>query len=473
MNFIKHKIALVIFSILIISSCVSLKPEDRLPEPVDLPAAYILETQGNHTLNHWWQAFESRELNSLVEEALDDNLDIRSAWARLRQAEAEYAKSASGLFPDLNVEGDIRKSQTYRDNNLQTESKQSSLGLAASYELDLWSKIRSQKQAERLNTRAARQDVQAAAISVAAEVVNTWLDLLAVRQEISIVKEQIEINKTLLDLLKVRFENGMANALNVSQQREVLAASRSELPQLKASEKLNINRLALLLGQADAQELNLEQEKLPELIPLPHTGLPAELLSDRPDVRAAFLRLKSSDLNVVSAKAERLPAINISASSALSSDSVRDSFSLSWGDWVANLAANLSAPVFDAGRRKAEVERTQAVAEERLVDYTQTVLQAIKEVQDALVSEVHQRDRVKRLEEELQAAEQAQKQARLRYIKGLSDYLDFLTELKNVQTLQRQILNAKRNLVKDRVALYRSLGGDWTEQLLSRQSLQE
>ena len=472
MDIIKCKILISIFLVCIFAGCAYLEPQDRSQTPVALPDNYALESSGNRTVDNWWQAFESRELNSLVEEALDDNLDIRSAWARLRQAEAEYAKSASGLFPDLNVEGDISKSQTYKDNNLQTESKQSSLGLAASYELDLWSKIRSQKQAERLNTRAARQDVQAAAISVAAEVVNTWLDLLAVRQEISIVTEQIEINKTLLDLLKVRFENGMANALNVSQQREVLAASRSELPQLKASEKLNINRLALLLGQADAQELDLEQEKLPELIPLPHTGLPAELLSERPDVRAAFLRLESSDLNVVSAKAERLPVINISANSALNSD-LSDSFSLSWGDWVANLAANLSAPVFDAGRRKAEVERTQAVAEERLVDYTQTVLQAIKEVQDALVSEVHQRDRVKRLEEELQAAEQAQKQARLRYIKGLSDYLDFLTELKNVQTLQRQILNAKRNLVKDRVALYRALGGDWTQKLLFSKAEQE
>lgn len=469
MNLYKNTLILLSVLILFGTGCKSLKPQSRSEEPIPLPAHYTLRSSGNQTLDHWWQAFESQELDLLVKKALDDNLDIRSAWARLSQARAELKKTGAGLYPHLNLEGDISKSQTYVDSELQSESRQSSLGFAAGYELDLWSKISSSQEAKKINARAAQEDIQTAALSVAAEVVNTWVDLLAVRQEIDIVKQQISINQDLLDLLTVRFENGLSNALNISQQKEVLIASKSELPDLKARERLNLHKLALLLGQAKLQDLNIKQQKLPELIPLPKTGLPAELLSARPDIRAEFLRLRAADFDLASARADRLPAINITARTALSTNALSDSFSLSLSDWVFNLGSNLAAPVFDAGQRKAEVERSQAVTQERLAKYTQTVLKAIKEVQDALVSEIHQKDKVKSLDKELQAAKQAQNQARLRYLKGLSDYLDFLTELKSVQSLERRIVDSRKKLIEHRVALYRALGGDWTKDLIAGQ----
>ncbi|MFW6325811.1 MAG: TolC family protein, partial [Desulfovermiculus sp.] len=161
-----------------------------------------------------------------------------------------------------------------------------------------------------------------------------------------------------------------------------------------------------------------------------------------------------SDWEVSVARADRLPSLSLSARSGLSSDS----FTLAWGDWLTRLGANLSAPVFDAGSRQAEVDRAQAMAEERLAEYAATVLEAIKEVQDALANISGQQDQISMVNDELKAARQARNQASLRYLKGQNDYLNFITQERNVQDLQRNIVAARADLLSYQVALYRALG---------------
>ncbi|MBS3779694.1 MAG: TolC family protein [Desulfovermiculus sp.] len=287
------------------------------------------------------------------------------------------------------------------------------------------------------------------------EVVGTWVELLAARQEMQIVQEQIHINEKLLKLQTTRFENGMASALDLTQQQELLANSRSALPPLQARERLSLNKLAFLLGQADTQTLSLQEQDLPRPVPEPEIGVPADLLMSRPDVRAAYYRLVSADWGVSVARADRLPSLSLSARTAISSDD----FSLAWGDWLTRLGTNLSAPLFDAGSRKAEMERTRAVVEERLAEYASAVLEAIKEVQDALANISGQKDRVAGLEDELRAAKQARDQARLRYLKGQSDFLNFVTQQRSVQGLQRNLVAARTDLLSFQIALYRALGG--------------
>jgi outer membrane protein TolC len=181
----------------------------------------------------------------------------------------------------------------------------------------------------------------------------------------------------------------------------------------------------------------------------------------RPDVRAAYYRLQSAEWAVSAARADRLPSLSISARTAISSDS----FTLAWGDWLTRLGANLTGPVFDAGTRRAEVARTQAVVDERLAEYAAIVLKAIKEVQDSLANIAGQKKRIARMEQELRAAEQARDQARLRYIKGQSDYLNFITQQRSVQSLERNLVAARADLLSSQIALYRALGGgtEWNE----------
>ena len=192
---------------------------------------------------------------------------------------------------------------------------------------------------------AAREDLEAAAMSVAASVTKTWVSILALHHEISILKDQIEANRKLLDLQELRYSNGKSSALDVSQQRETLASSRAELPLKELSIQTLKNSLAVLLGKASGQQIKVEQTRLPVLIPLPQSGLPADLLASRPDVRAAGLRVGSADWDVSTARANRLPKLNLSAGSALNAASS----SLFFENWLLSLAASLTGPLFDGG----------------------------------------------------------------------------------------------------------------------------
>ncbi|MFP4588159.1 MAG: efflux transporter outer membrane subunit [Desulfohalobiaceae bacterium] len=439
----------------LLQACSPYAPQKKQLEPVPLPEEYSQEYQGSQVLEHWWESWQSPELNRLVQTALDENFDIRSAWARLRQARALAEQAGADAWPEANLQGSLERTRTYQDQEPVQDSESSSLGLQAAYELDLWGRISSEREARKLQAEAAYQDVQAAAVSIAAEVAKAWVQALALEQEIRVLQEQIEINSQLLAAQRLRLQKGMGTALDVSRQREVLASSRADLPNLEAQKRQALHKLAVLTGRADPGELSLESKELPSPMPRPRAGVPADLLISRPDVHSAYLKLASSGWDVAQAKARRLPQLDITARGALSSQEL----SLAWGDWLYSLGADLTAPLFDAGSREAEIQRLLAEEEEQVAEYAGVVLQAVQEVQDALAREKGQQERISRLKEELQAARQAREQARLRYIKGQGDYLDFLTQLRSVQGLERKLVTARADLLDYRISLYRALGG--------------
>jgi outer membrane protein, multidrug efflux system len=457
---------LVPFCLAGLTSCATLQPPQRVEAPVALPGTFTLYSEEDPGPGAWWEGFGSEELNRLVGESLAGNFDIRTARARLDQARALAARAGAELSPTLSgrAEAGRRRAavRTEEQANARiTEVEEYTLGLAAAYEVDLWGRLRSARSAELLETYAAREDLDAAAVSVSAEVVNIWTDLVALRRELSILGAQIELNEGLLRLQRLRFEHGLATALDLAQQMGSLAAVRAELPRLQAREQLTLNALALLTGRAGADTVQVGQQELPDPIPIPATGLPADLLASRPDVRAAGLRLDAADWRIAGARANRLPALNITAGAVFSSTSL----DLLFSNWLTTLAASLTAPLLDGGRRAAEVERTRAAAEERLAVYGRTVAQAVREVEDGLTAELRQRETIERVMEQLEAARLTMQEARLRYLTGTSDYLNFLLATQNVQRLERLIVTERAELLKIRVGLHRALGGDWTRRL--------
>jgi outer membrane protein TolC len=254
--------------------------------------------------------------------------------------------------------------------------------------------------------------------------------------------------------------------LDVSQQREALAEAKAQMPLLEIQVLQLRSSLAILLGKAGTDLPLAESARLPDLIALPDAGVPADLLAARPDVRAAGLRLKAADWSVAAARADRLPAITLSAAAAFSSGSL----DLLFDNWLLKLAGSITGPLFDAGYRSAEVNRTRAVAEEYLSAYAQTVATAVREVEDVLVTEQHQATYIALLQDQLDAARMTLQDARLQYINGQSDYLSYLTAWSSVQSLQRQLVGEQAARIKYRVTLYRALGGSWIEDLASRRS---
>ena len=457
-----QKICIVI-TILSLTGCTHFQPQIRSGEPI--PDHYSLYTTDDPGPGRWWKSLGSAELNRLVEEAQAENFDVMTAWARLKQAHAVARQAGADLKPAVDYRGGAQESRQ------QTKKKSSgtshedtttlSTGLAAEYELDLWGRLEALRRSEVLELKATREDLEAAAVTVSAEVVTAWIDIVSLRQQISILASQIDINQRMLKLQKLRFMNGQADALDISQQREALAQAKAILPTLQLDEQKKLNALAVLLGRSSASALFISQTKLPELIPLPATGLPADLLASRPDVRAAGLRLKEADWQVSAARANRLPNITLSADAAFSSDTL----DLLFSNWVATLAAGITGPLFDGGYRSAEVDRTRAKADEYLTIYAQTVAGAIQEVEDSLITEKRQKEYIALLEDQLRATRLTFKDAHIQYMNGQDNYLDYLTAWTGVQKLERQLVDEQATLIRNRVTLYRALGGgDWTRQ---------
>lgn len=495
-------------------SCARFTPFPRTSQDANVPDAFTLYEETAPAPDQWWNTFESDELNGLIAQALEGNLTLQQVAARLTQAEMLARQADAAKYPDLNAAGDISAtrrqvttdisidpldaanqklgtlntligSSTSNTLSGQIRNAQSRLqaaeawladtpdssvttshsykfGLSSAYEVDLWGRVYARSEAAALDLEASREDMYAAMLSLTGTVARQWLAIAARRDELRLVHKQLELNKTSLELMELRFKNGMATALDVFQQRQAVAQTVSLLPALEEALQTAYFELAVLLGKAPADPIQVKTDCLPEVGPLPDPGLPADLLARRPDIRAAGLQLQAADWRVTVAKADRLPALRLGASASYGSEE----WGLLFDNWMATLAAGVTGPIFDAGRRKAEVMRTGAVVKERLAAYRQKVLESVKEVESAMMRELKQQEYIDALTNERNTVQSTYDQALERYKNGVIDYLPVLTSLTQLQSIDRKLLQAKQARLERRIQLYLALGGDWMETTL-------
>ena len=401
------------------------------------------------------------ELNDLIQKALLDNFSLQEAWARFDQMRASAAKNGSYLYPELNIISDY--THIYKKSDILSHTERSrvdnySLGIASSYEIDLWGRIRSHRTAAELDAAAAMEDLNSAVMTLAAEVTVHWLNIIPQKMQKNLLEKQLQTNKFFLELMELRYRKSLASALDVFQQRQILHKIEAAIPHVDAKKNVLLHELALLLGKSPYYFHDIKSESLPLTGDIPNIGVPADLLANRPDVRSSGLRLKASDWQISAARADRLPTIRLTARASYGAEDINGLFD----NWIQNLAASLTGPIFDGRRRRAEVDRVLAAAEERLAEYKYTVLNAVKEVENALVQETMQRKHLGALKLQLDAAGRALIEARERYKKGIINYLPVLTEILAVQRLEQELIIQRTILVVYRVNLYRALGGDWT-----------
>jgi len=446
-----------------LNSCSPFMVPDRTSTFSDIPESFSLGQGVSDPAQKWWLNLSSPELTLLIEEALAENLSLRVYWARLEKAQALAVRAGSGLYPAVSAEA----SAAYSDSRLgggtsgSADEKRFAVGLAAGYELDLWGRVRAGAESAELTMIASLEDFNAAAMTVAAEVARRWVGILARREELLLLEQQLAANQTYLDLVELRFRKSLASALDVMQQQQLVERVQARLPLVQMQEQLLRNELALLVGRMPGASQDVQARSLPTLLSPPAGGVPAMLLENRPDVRAAFRRLQASDQDLVVARADRLPAIRLTGSASYSSSDLDRIFD----NWLANLAASLAAPLLDGGRRKAEEDVASATVKERLALYRQAVLDAVQEVEGALVREEKIREHIVKAERQLQAAKTALDEARTRYVNGLNDYLPVLTQLLSVQNLEMELISRNQELIEARIALNRAVGGTWTEEL--------
>lgn len=444
----------------ILSGCSS-APE--VSAPVDPPAAFSDEgsdtIEGTATVpDRWWTAFSDPALNAAVDSALSNNFTVRAAWERLKAADAVLDRESSLLYPQVDASSSIvTERRAEQAPGRQPGNEDISAGLSASYEIDLWGRIRAQRQAEQERVRATLADYRVATLTVSAEITRTWVQLAEAREQIDLVNQQIETNETVLQLLRDRFGTGQIQSVDILRQRQLIEATREEKAAAEAQERVLQNRLAVLVGRAPTNLQIDEPSALPDLPEAPDTGIPAELVERRPDVRAARFRLRASDRDLSAAISNRYPRLTLDASAFASAPTAQGLFD----NWVATVGGNLLAPIFYGGELQAEVDRTEAVRNERIYLYGQAILQAFQDVEDALILETKQREQVQFIADQVDLAEQSYDQLRIQYLNGSGSYLDVLTALRDVQELRRELLLGRRLLAENRIALYRALAGSF------------
>ncbi len=421
--------------------------------------AFTISPDGVEAPNRWWRSLGDQKLTALVEKALSNNLGLQQARLRIEQAESLEHQAATSLYPALDASADTKRK--WPDVGVKyTDSLAGSLEL--SWEADLWQRLTSIRRAAGADMSASREDLQATALLLAGEVTETYLGVIEQKLQLALLTRQVEVSKTLLDLIELRFSVGESDIVDVFQQRQQLASTQAQFPLIRARRRVLANRLKILIARSPTDSPEAAAEDLPVLLPLPKTGVPSTLLTNRPDLRMIRYELIAADHRVAEAVADRLPRLQIGLERGYSDTNFRQ---LTSEGLFTSLMANLAGPVVDWGQRKAEVQRRRAIVKERVLELSEAYLTAIGEVEDALWRERRQRELIAALDKELGIARRNLKETRIRFAQAaLTDYLPVLAAVQSLQALERNLLTRRRELVSIRILLYRALGGaqPWT-----------
>ncbi len=413
----------------------------------------------------WGTALGDPALDAVLAEAVEVNFDVKAAILRVDQAIAVARQVRSARFPTIGAEGHGTYSSFVRPPFGRGRTWEVGFSLPVRYEVDLFGRYAVEHRAARLDAEAQERDAEAIAITVAAQVAEAWFDLVETRARRTLLQTQLATNQRYLEVVTLRFERGLTSVLDVNQQQQLVATTEAELALVDGEEAVVENELAILLGAAPDRRFAAAGAQLPELPAAPDAGVPADLLERRPDLHAAHLRVRAADERVAAAIRDQLPSLELTFTPGYTITRSRFSGSSTGSlpqntqrgvTWVAG--GSITVPIFDGLLGPSITAERRARVEELVASYRQTFLSALVEVENAIVLERQQRVNIAQLERQLEFANATLEAAQTRYRAGLSDYLPVLTALRAQQQVELGLLAARRQLVSQRIQLYRALG---------------
>jgi NodT family efflux transporter outer membrane factor (OMF) lipoprotein len=425
----------------------------------------------------WWRQLGDPTLSALIEEALLRNQSVRAGWARVNQARYLANQVRAARMPQIVASGDFSAARQIFAFGEVTQLQ--ALGsIPVSYEVDLFARRAREHQGAKLDAEAARLDQESLAMTISAEVAEAWFDSINARIELAVVGEQLETDLRFLELVELRYREGLNSAVDVHQQRQRVASQRALLALSEAQIDLTDQRLSVLLGEAPGRPFPVEGKVLPDVGPTPDIEAPASLLESRPDIKALQKRVEAEDRRVAAAVGARLPVITIDFTPSYTwlRSKITSTGAITGGTpgeetpattakgltWAAG--ANLSVPLFDGLAGVSAIRGQREVLAQLMEQYAEAILSGLVEVESSLVLERQERLRIQYLEDEFRLANVTLEATRDRYRAGLSDFLPVLTALATRQSSELQLVAARRQLVSYRVQLYRALGGAWPEE---------
>jgi len=393
----------------------------------------------------------------LQDRLVAESLDLQGAVARLSAAEARAREAGAPLKPraDLTLQA-TRTTLTLTGLPGGTALTRYQPSLAVSYEIDVWGKLRNRKQAALLDAEASAEDYRSLAITLSARLAEVWFGILAERELMALLRDQKETSERFLELTKFRFGQGLGPAQDIGRQKEQILSLEGRIELSRGRLRALEAQLATLLGTTatSAPESPVPLGDLVRDSGLPELGLPTHLLEQRPDLVAASRRLEASDRRLAAAVKEWFPSLSLSASLF----DLRTTIGKLFEDLLWQIAGRLGQGLYEGGARAARIEQAHAAAEEDLYFYAQSLVVAVGEVHSAVALDRSQREFLENLRLRLEEAHRTLDLTRESYRQGATDYLNVLTALLSEQSLEQQLIDARRQQLTNRVQLCRALG---------------
>ena len=443
------RLALLIISSFLLVACISTSPSVMSPDP------FLLSPQFNSSNalaseDRWWLEFSDPKLNQLIQQGLNNNYSLKASFARLAQSQAQWDKAGSAKKPSAQLS--TQKSRQWQDglNQVSSISDNWQLGLTASYELDFWGRIDDldEQALQQFNSTKAATYIQTN--TVVSQVTLAWYGWVKEAKQLALLHSQQQRIDEGLKVIRGRYLRGKVQSSDVWQQEQLLEAIHSDIINSQTAEEVYRQQLALWLGQSqamDATELSLAQYDLPK-IDSAIEQVSSMALQQRPDVQQAYAQLLAAHAGLKIAQSNRYPRFTLTASYSGSAEKPSDILD----SWLANIIAGIALPLIDGGNLRAEVRRTEAVVDENLANYQQTLLMAIQEVEQALLNERQQFSLHRSLQSQLDFAKKTQRYQSQRYQRG-GDFLSLLTSQQEVLQLERRILAATFQQLQYRIQL--------------------
>jgi multidrug efflux system outer membrane protein len=437
------------------------------PKAPVLPASFESrsgESNAAWPSQDWYKGFGSPELQALIEQAASSNLDLTMARARVTQADARARQAGAAILPSVDAGANGNYLAGHSVNGSAHEIDWAAL-LSASYEIDFWGKNRATARSANLSADASRADRDTVALTTLAGVADGYFQVLALRNRLAIATANLSAAQKLLDVIQARFNVGMANPVELSTQKAVLATAGLAIPELRQQEAEALAALALLLGRAPEQ-FAIQSESLDSLIePMVGAGLPSELLRRRPDLFMAEANMLAANADLLAARAALFPSLTLTAAGGVQNPALNAAvISLAGAGPTLNLGASITQPIFDRGRLRAVRAEAQAKEEELVAAYSAAILSALVDVENALSALRHLEDARALQEQSVAESERAFNGASLRYKEGSGDFLTVLEAQRTLYTARDQYSQYKLARFQAVVALCKALGGGWQAQ---------
>ncbi|MGM8226357.1 efflux transporter outer membrane subunit [Cellvibrio sp. ARAG 10.3] len=406
----------------------------------------------------WWASFQSPQLNQLIDEALQQSPDLRIAVERVRQAELQMNSAGASLVPALSVNASSGSTRS-RDSEADWQTGESSrVSLGASYEIDLWGRVSANIAAAEASFKASEFDYESARLSLTGAVASGWFQWLALQARIETARENIRIAQRVYDIVDVRYRNGAATAADLARQRTNLLNQSAALPPLELQGRQTRAALAVLIGRVPQHFVLTDESIMDIVLPDINAGVPADIITRRPDLASAEAQLQAADADVAAARAALLPAVQLSASAGKATAAL---FSLGSASDSVGWSLSLVQTLFDGGRLRNQVKLSESQRISLLEQYRKSIYTALQEVDDALDRTAVNAEQEQRQTDIVTQAQRTLRLTEVRYREGSDDLLALLDAQRSLFQAQDQLAQQRQARLTAAVDLYKALGGGW------------